>query len=484
MYRREADTQAWRPAERENEGEEEMFLQKKENSLGIDWGAFYKGVFALVIPMALQNLINVGVTAADVIMLGRVGEKVLSGASLAGQVQYIMTLFLFGLTSGATVLTAQYWGKGDKNTIEKILGLGLRAAILVTAIFTVAALAIPGQLMRIFTSDPEVIAEGIKYLRIVAFSYVAMGITQTYLYIMRSVERVVVATVVYLLSLICNVILNAVFIFGLLGFPAMGIMGAALATLIARFLEVALVFGYARLFNRDIKFRMGYLLRTEKLLAQDFFRYAIPVIVNEVMWGLGTAANTAILGHMGSAAVAANSVAQVARQLATVVAFGLSSATAIYLGKTIGERKLEEAKAYAKRFLVLSIVMGAIGGAIILAAIPMATAALTLTSAAKEYLAVMFGVMSYFVIGQSYNSTMVVGVFRSGGDTRFGLLLDVSTMWCCSILIGFLAAFVFHCSVPVVYVCLMSDEIIKLPITTWRYTRYKWLKNVTRENLG
>ena len=172
-----------------------MFLQKKENSLGIDWGAFYKGVFALVIPMALQNLINVGVTAADVIMLGRVGEKVLSGASLAGQVQYIMTLFLFGLTSGATVLTAQYWGKGDKNTIEKILGLGLRAAILVTAIFTVAALAIPGQLMRIFTSDPEVIAEGIKYLRIVAFSYVAMGITQTYLYIMRSVERVVVATV-------------------------------------------------------------------------------------------------------------------------------------------------------------------------------------------------------------------------------------------------------------------------------------------------
>lgn len=457
-----------------------MLLTKKDRELGIDWGTFYKGVFALVIPMALQNLINVGVTAADVIMLGNVSEKVLSGASLAGQVQYIMTLFLFGLTSGATVLTAQYWGKGDSKTIEKILAFGMKAAIVVTAIFTVAALAIPELLMQIFTSDPEVIAEGVKYLRIVAFSYVVIGITQTYLYIMRSVERVVVATVVYLISLICNVILNSIFIFGLFGVPAMGIQGAALATLISRLLELVLVFGYATFFNKDIKFRFSYFWHTEKLLRSDFFHYAIPVIVNEVMWGMGTAANTAILGHMGSAAVAANSVAQVARQLATVVAFGLSSATAIYLGKTIGERKLEQAKAYAKQFLFLSVLMGAIGGVLILAAIPVVNSTMSLTPAAQEYLKVMFIVMSYFVIGQSYNSTMVVGVFRSGGDTRFGLALDMSTMWGCSILFGFLAAFVFKCSVPVVYVILMSDEIIKIPITTWRYLKYKWLQDVTR----
>ena len=452
-----------------------------DDGLGIDWGKFYRSVFALVIPMALQNLINVGVTAADVIMLGRVGEKALSGASLAGQVQYIMVLFLFGLTSGATVLTAQYWGKGDKKTIEKILGLGMKAAIIVTAIFTVAALLIPDLLMRIFTNDPAVISEGIKYLRIVAFSYVLMGITQVYLFIMRSVERVVVATVVYLVSLICNVILNAIFIFGLLGCPAMGIQGAALGTLAARFVELILVFGYARLFNKDIKFRFRYLMRTDKLLVRDFLRYALPVVMNEVMWGLGTAANTAILGHMGSAAVAANSVAQVARQLATVVAFGLSSATAIYLGKTIGEKKFEHAKAYAHRFLLLSVVMGAIGGAIILVAAPVTAALLSLTPAAKSYLKFMFFVMSYFVIAQSFNTTMVVGTFRSGGDTRFGLIMDVATMWGCSILFGFLAAFVFHCGVPVVYIILMSDELIKVPITWIRYRSYKWLKDVTRE---
>ncbi|MCU6747838.1 MULTISPECIES: MATE family efflux transporter [Lachnospiraceae] len=458
-----------------------MFLREKEENLGIDWKVFYYNVIALVIPMALQNLINVGVTAADVIMLGRVGEKALSGASLAGQVQYIMTLFLFGLTSGATVLTAQYWGKKDKKAIEKILGMTVKAAILVTAAFMAAALAVPGLLMKIFTNDPAVIEQGVSYLRIVAFSYVLMGITQGYLYVMRSVERVVVATVVYLLSLLCNVALNSIFIFGLFGCPAMGVKGAAIGTVCARVLEICLVAGYARFFNKDIKLKVSYIWHVDRTLFSDFMKYSLPVVANEIMWGLGTAANTAILGHLGSAAVAANSVAQVARQLATVVAFGLASAAAIYLGKTIGEKKMEHAKAYARRFIFLSVVMGLAGGLLILAAAPLAAAALSLTMAAKEYLKFMFFVMSYFVIGQAWNTTMVVGIFRSGGDTRFGLLLDVGTMWGCSILLGFIAAFILHLPVPLVYMILMSDELIKLPITYKRYRSYKWLKIVTRE---
>ena len=458
-----------------------MLRKKEQDRLGIEWGSFYRTVIALVVPMALQNLINVGVTAADVIMLGAVGEDALSGASLAGQVQYIMTLFLFGLTSGATVLTAQYWGKGDKDAIEKILGIAVKTAVFVTALFTAAALVVPGLLLRIFTSDPVVIAEGIKYLRIVAFTYIMIGITQAYLYIMRSVERVIVATVVYLLSLICNIIMNSIFIFGLFGLPAMGVSGAALGTLCARILEVVLVAGYARFLNKDIKLRLRYVLHTDKVLFGDFMKYALPVVINEVMWGLGTAANTAILGHMGSPVVAANSVAQVARQLATVVSFGLSSAAAIYLGKTIGEKRMEHARAYAKRFIGLSLIMGVLGGVVILIASPVASAFLSLSAEAKDYLRIMFFVMSYFVVGQAFNTTMVVGIFRSGGDTRFGLILDVSTMWCCSILLGFLAAFVFKLSVPVVYMILMSDEIIKIPITFWRYRSCKWLRDVTRD---
>ena len=291
-----------------------------------------------------------------------------------------MVLFLFGLTSGATVLTAQYWGKGDKTAIEKILALGIRSAVIVTAIFTIAAFTIPASLMRIFTNDPQVIAEGVKYLR-------------------------------------------------------------------------------------------------------DFLVYSLPVVLNEVMWGLGTSANTAVLGHMGSSAVAANSVAQVARQLATVVSFGLSSATAIYLGKTIGERKFDHARAYAKRFIILSVVMGVIGGGLILIASPVVISFLSLSATARYYLKMMFYVMSYFVIAQAFNTTMVVGIFRSGGDTKFGLIMDVSTMWGCSILLGALAAFVLHWSVPAVYVLLMSDELIKVPITLIRYRSFKWLKDVTRDNV-
>lgn len=446
----------------------------------IDWKRFYRQVLMLVIPMAIQNLINVGVTAADVIMLGRVGEKVLSGASLAGQIQFIMTLILYGVTSGATVLTAQYWGKKDTRTIEKILGIGLSIGAVSAVVFTLAAELIPQYLMRIYTSDAQVIAEGVKYLRIVALSYLFMAVTQIYLYIMRSIERVIIATVVYSISLINNIVVNAILIFGLFGMPKLGIMGAAIGTLSSRVIELLIVAWYARVKNTTVRFHFRDMWHIDKVLLKDFFVYATPVILNELMWGLGSSANTAVIGHLGSAAVAANSVAQVARQLATVVVFGVSNATAIYLGKTIGERKFELAKAYGKRFMGLSILTGAIGGGLILAAAPIATRFLVLSEQAQGYLSFMFFVMSYFTLAQALNTTLVVGVFRSGGDTRFGLIMDVSTMWGCSILIGALAAFVFHAGVPVVYMILMSDEVIKVPITIKRFLSYKWINDVTR----
>ncbi len=451
------------------------------NDLNINWKGFYRSVFALVFPMAIQNLINVGVTATDVFMLGRVGEKVLSGSSLAGQIQFIMMLVFFGITAGATVLTAQYWGKRDTATIEKILGMGLSGGIVIAAAFTVLALLIPERLVGIFTSDAEVIFEGAKYLRIVGLSYVFMAVTQVYLNIMRSIERVVVATVVYFVSLLVNIVINAVLIFGLFGAPRLEIAGAAIGTLCARITETVMVLLYARYKNKIVKIRVRNMIRIDRLLLSDYIRYAMPVIINELMWGLGTSANTAIIGHLGSEAVAANSVAQVARQLAQVVVFGISNATAIWLGKTLGERKPEHARAYARKFAVLSLILGILGGAFILLLGPVVSSVLTLSAVSRRYLGFMFFVMSYFVVGQAFNTTMVCGVFRSGGDTKFGLVMDVATMWGCSILLGAVAAFYFHASVPVVYVILMSDEIIKMPICWWRYRKYKWLRDVTRD---
>ena len=457
------------------------FSRQTEDKMDINWKNFYKQVCLLIIPMALQNLINVGVQAADVFMLGRVGEKVLSGASLAGQIQFIMTLILFGTTSGATVLTAQYWGKKETRTIEKILGMGMLIGIGGALAFALAAELIPETLLRIYTNDPEVIAEGVKYLRIVALSYVIMAATQVYLYIMRSIERVVIATVVYGASLIVNIIVNAVLIFGLMGFPKMGIEGAAIGTLISRILGLMIVIWYAKFRNKVVRFHLSDMWNIDKVLLKDFLFYATPVILNELVWGMGSSANTAVIGHLGSAAVAANSVVQVVRELSTVVVFGVSNATAIYLGKTIGERQYELAKAYGRRFAVLSVITGFIAAGIILVSAPAVSRFMTLSPEAKSYLMFMFFVMSYFALCQAINTTLVVGVFRSGGDTRFGLRLDATTMWCCSILLGAIAAFVFRASVPVVYVLLMSDEVIKVPITVKRFLGYKWIKNVTRE---
>ena len=442
--------------------------------------SFYKSVLLLIIPLALQNLINVGVTAADVFMLGRVSEEALSGASLGGQVQFIMMLIFFGLTSGASVLTAQYWGKKDMSAIEKVLGIALKIALVISILFTVVTFLFARPIMNIYSSDALVIEEGIKYLKIVCFSYTFFGVTMIYLNTMRSLERVVISTAVYAISLLINVVLNAVFIFGLLGFPAMGVEGAAIATLIARISEFVIVIIYDRCFNKVLKFKISFLFAKDKMLFRDFIVFSIPVVINELMWGLGTSTNTGILGNLGKSVSAASSVAQTTRQLATVVSFGIASAAAIILGKTIGENKEKLAKVYGKRFIVMSVISGIAGALVILLVRPILLNVLDFQSMTKEYMSMMMYVLAVFVIGQAINTTIIVGVLRAGGDTKFGLFLDVGIMWGVSILLGFLAAFVFKLPVHIVYMLLMSDEIIKIPISLWRFRTYKWLKNITR----
>lgn len=441
---------------------------------------FYKKVVALVVPMALQNLINTGITTADVVMLGKVGEDVLSGCSLAGQIQFILNLIFFGITSGATVLTAQYWGKGDRRTIEKVLGIAFRVSLLAAVLFTVITLCFPTQLMHIFTSEPSVIAEGVKYLKIVAYTYLFQAVTIVYLNIMRSVERVVISTIVYLISMMINIVLNAVFIFGLLGIPAMGIEGAATATLIARLTELIIVLWYAKWKNRDIRLKVSDIWFKNPLLFHDFLKYSSPVIINELIWGAGFSANAAIIGHLNSSAVAANSVAQVTRNLATVIVFGIANATSIMLGKVIGENKTELAEKYAKRFIGLSLIFGVIGGSIILVARPFVISYLSVSDRSADYMSFMLLCMAVYVLAQAMNTTLIVGILRAGGDTKVGLFIDAGSMWCCSILFGAIAAFLFKAPVEVVYLILLSDELVKLPFSFWRYRQKKWLKNVTR----
>lgn len=441
---------------------------------------FLKNVAILVIPIALQNLINTAVTAADVVMLGKVSEYALSGSSLAGQVQFIMMLVFFGITSGAAVLSSQYWGKKDIATIEKILGMAMRIALVVAMVFMILALVFTEEIMNIYSNDAKVIEEGSKYLKIVSLSYVFFAFNMIYLNTMRSVERVLISTVVYSASLIVNVILNAILIFGLMGAPKLGIVGAAIATLCARIVEFLLIVIYDRKINDVLKFKLSLLFVKDKMLFKEFLVFSMPVVFNELMWGLGTSVNTGILGNLGASVSAAASIAQTTRQLATVVSFGIASAAAIIIGKTLGENKPELAKLFGKKLLVLTVVSGLLGAIVILVARPFVVSIFALEEATKGYMSMMMYVMSYFVIGQAFNTTIIVGILRAGGDTKFGLYLDVTFMWGISILSGFLAAFVFKAPVTIVYMLLMSDEVIKIPISYARYRSYKWIKNITR----
>ncbi len=443
---------------------------------------FLKMALALVIPLSLQNLINVGVTSADVIMLGNLNETALSGASLGGQINFIMTLIFFGITSGASVLTAQYWGKKDPNSIEQILGVSLRLGLIVSITFTIITFCIPETLMSLFSSDNDVIVEGSKYLRIVCFSYIFSSISLVYLNIMRSVEKVKISTAIYSISLLINIIFNYMFIYGKLFFPALGVQGAAISTVMARVFEVIAIIFYSHFRNKHIKVRFKYLFKVNHLLFKDFIKYSIPVTINELLWGLGTSVNAAIIGQLGSAAAAANSVAQVTRQLATVVSFGFASAAAIMIGKAIGANDLKKANEYGHSFGIISIITGIAASIIVLIVRPIALYGMNLSDLSKGYLSIMMFVMSYFVLCQSFNTTMVVGIFRAGGDTKFGLFIDATFMWCFSILLGAIAAFSLKWSVPIVYIILLSDEVVKIPIVLYRFKSYKWLNDVTRIN--
>ena len=441
---------------------------------------FYKMTASLTLPIALQNLMDTAVSGADVLMLNFVSENAISAASLAGQVQFVLNMIFYGLSSGTAVLCAQYWGRGDKRTIEKIMGLSLRISICLSMLFTLAALFVPGVIMKIFTDDAAVIDLGMQYLRAVAPSYVLSGFATMYLCVMRSVERVVVSATVHSSAVVATIILNACFIFGGGPFPALGIAGVAIATSITRALEVLYCIFDAAVICRVIRFKVGDLFARRKILMRDFIRYSVPAMGNDLVWGLAFSMYSVILGHISSDIVAANSITTVVRSLGSVVCFGVASSGGIILGKAMGDNQLEKAELYAKRLLRLSIGTAIVGGLLVLAVRPVLRSWMNLTETVYGYLSVMLLITSYYIMGQSVNTMVVCGIFRAGGDVRFGLKMDIVAMWIYAVPVGFLAAFLFKLPPLWVYFILCLDEFVKMPVILMHYKKKKWLCNITR----
>ncbi len=443
-------------------------------------GGFYGSLIVLVLPIAFQNLMTAAVSAADVVMVGVVSQTALSAVSLASQVQFVLSLFYAGLTIGTTILAAQYWGKGDKSVVEQVLGISIKLSLVISVLFAVGAIFFTGQLMMIFTSDPELIATGIPYLRIVGISYLFTSVSQIYLCIMKNTGKALLSTIISSTAMILNIILNAVFVFGLFGAPKSGVAGVAAATTISRAIE--LIWCIAVSAKEDnVRIRIKYIIKNNWELFKDFMHYSTPVLGNELVWGCGFTMYSVIMGHLGSDAVAANSIANIVKNLAISLCIGVSSGGAILLGIELGKKDLKLAKLYAARLCKLSLVTGVIGGGIILAARPFILDFASLSQLARGYLSTMLYICSYYVIGKSINSTIIAGIFCAGGDTKFGFICDTIDMWLFAVPLGLLCAFIFNLPVGWVYFIISLDELVKLPFVYRHYKKYLWLKNLTRE---
>ena len=446
--------------------------------------AFYRRALRTTLPIAFQNLLDAAVSSADVIMLSFVSQSALAASSLAGQVAFILGNLIYGLSSGAAVLAAQYFGKGDRRAVEKVLGIALRIALLVSLVFGAAGMFLPAQVMRIFTNDAQLIADGVLYLRAVSPSYVLGAAASLYLAVMRSVGRVKMSAAIHSGAVVMNVALNACFIFGFGPFPELGIVGVALATSITRLAEVLICLA-DNAFGKIIRLRFGDLIARGGALMRDFIRFSVPAAANDIIWGLAFSVYSIILGHLSSDIVAANSVATVVRNLSASFCFGAASASAIILGNTMGENRLEEARIYAGRFMKIAFFSAIAGGALILLCRPLVLDFMhlyvTVTDVVKHELNLMLYINSYYIIGMSLNTMMVCGIFRSGGDVRFGLVGDTVAMWVFAVPVGLLCAFVFKLPEMWVYFILCLDEFVKMPAFFIHYRKKKWLCNLTRE---
>ncbi len=443
--------------------------------------AFTKQMLALVLPIALQNLISALVNSADVVMLGVAGTDALSAVSLAGQITFALTLFYFGLSSGAGILSAQYWGKGDLRAIERILGIGCLFSSIISLLFFAAALLLPETLMRILTSDARLIALGGRYLRALSFSYLLMSLSQIYLCVIKSMERVKLSAVITSVSLLLNIAGNALAIFVLFPGDVEGsVIGVAASTVLARFAEVAWCLLHSR-FRGRVHLRIRNVFRPDRMLVKDFLRYTLPVQGNYLVWGGGLVAMSAIIGHTSTALVAANSVATVVRNLALVLCKGVGQGGGVLIGKELGKSRMDDARRDAGRIVRWSLVFGALAGLTILLTRPLSLAMGSLEGEARELLSGMLWICAVYCIGNSVNSAVISGIFCAGGDARFGFLCDAIVMWAFIVPIGCLLAFVARVPPLCLFLFFSTDEFVKLPAVAAHYRKYGWLKNITRD---
>ena len=448
--------------------------------------SFYKSLITLAIPISLQNLITFAVNFADNVMIGRLGENAISGVYVGNQVQTVLQMFIAGIEGAILILAAQYWGKKDVHSIRKVVSIGVKSAFGVGLAVTVISVLFPGQIIALFTHEQGVIKDGAAYLQIVGFTYLLFSIAQVMIAAMRSVETAKIGLYISLMTLVVNIGLNYLLIFGftipgIVSVPAMGVRGAAVATLISRFMEMLVSIIYVFCFDKKLKFGVKDLLHLDAQLLKDFVRYGLPIMGGQVVWAVNMLANTKILGAYSAEVIAATSIAGMLHNLVYVWLNGMASAVGVITGKTVGEGKLERMKEYAVTTQMIFFLVGLVSSAIMFLLRDGFISLYDTTPAGAMYSRQFINVLVVTVIGTSYQFPSLFGLVKSGGDISFVFKMDTIFVFLVVLPISILCQFL-GAAPWVVFAALKCDQILKCFVALVKINRFNWMKDLTREN--
>lgn len=442
--------------------------------------SFYRSLILLAVPISLQNLVTFAVNFADNVMIGSLGDDAISGVYVGGQLQSVVQMFVGGIEGAILILAAQYWGRKDRDSIRKVVSIGVKFALGVGLFTTLVAVLFPQWVIRIFTTESGVIREGAAYVQIVGFTYLFFSVSQVMIAAMRSVETARIGLYISCMALVVNVCLNYVFIFGHLGFPAMGVRGAAVATLISRIMEMCVSIGYVFFVDKKLRFGWRDLLHTDGQLLRDFVRYGLPIIGGQVVWAVNSLANTKILGYYSAGVIAAASITGMLHNLVYVWMNGMSSAVGIITGKTVGAGQYEKMKEYSKTVQMIFLFVGLISGAAVFLFRDGFISLYNASPEAQEYSRQFINVISVTIIGTCYQAACLFGLVKSGGDISFVFKNDTIFVFLVVIPASLIAMWL---GAPpwVVFACLKCDQILKCFVAIVKINRYNWMKNLTRD---
>ncbi|MDD2956515.1 MAG: MATE family efflux transporter [Oscillospiraceae bacterium] len=445
--------------------------------------SFYKTLVSLSVPLMLQNIITYSVNLADNVMVGSLGEAALSGVFMSNQIQSILQMLASGLSAALTVLATQYWGRRDLGSIKQIIGVAMKFSMLLAFLCWAAVFFFPAQVLGLFTNEPAVIEEGMQYIRIVCFSYLFFVFTNVLVASMRCVETVRIGMYLSIVTLVTNVSLNWVLIFGHFGAPALGIRGAAIATLISRMVECAIILVYVKRVDQKLHLKFRELLHSSRALVGDFFRYGFPVILGDLTWGLNMATQGAIIGRLGAAAISSVSIANTLLQILSVGVYGLAGASSILIGKTVGSGDYARVKQYARTLQLVFLAMGLVTGALVFFSkdFIITTVYQNLSPETLQMASRFLTVLSVTIVGTAYQMSVLTGVVRAGGATHFVLINDLIFVWLIVIPSACVAAFWLHADPWVVFACLKCDQVLKCAVAVVKVNRFRWIKNLTRD---